>query len=128
MTRKEKELKTIEALGLKVGDRIKVKNNSLVNGVYEIKEREDMVIIIRPSEHGFNINFLITNDWEKVETPLKDKKYIELLCSDCPLYKFKMLNCIFVKGYKNMTIEEICNELEKEAKNARQEVLGEEEK
>ena len=134
MTRKEKELKMIEALDLKVGDRIKTKVDPTVLEIIEKEPdgfafRESFIALQEPGEEDFYlIQLLYEVDWERIEPPLKYKKCSDFKnCIDCPLFEFKALGCQFVEDYKDMTLEELCNKFEKEIKNAKQEICEEKE-
>ena len=92
MTRKEKELKALEALGLKVGDKIIF---TLSRNVYEIKE-DDRMTWLHKTIQSFDetIYLLFEYDWEKIEKPLKYKKCKDFDgCKDCPFANKRFINC-----------------------------------
>ena len=136
MTKKEKQKRLLESLGLGVGDRIKVtqKNNVHTNKIFIIRETED--------NHDYNgyylghessslkvedrylLSILIDMDWEKVETPLKDKTCDDIEgCDGCPLHNFYCAE-IIDEDLSNITVSEVYNGIEKKLFIAKEKIFG----
>ncbi len=89
MTRKEKEKILLDGLGLKVGDKIKVKY-FLRFETLEIEEETNCYSLLGKNgddECRYGITILVGEDFEKVKEPkrYKDMKCDELDCMKCPL-------------------------------------------
>lgn len=126
MTRKEKELKALEAFDLKIGDRIK--GNEPVNPFFKIVEDDTSIRVIN-EETGVEYNavyYITFYDWEKAETPLRDKKCKDFNCTGCPIYKAKQIECLIVKDISDITIGEVYNEIKEEVDEVGKELYGEE--
>lgn len=153
MTRKEAEKELLESLGLSVGDRIKVTQENYVhaNKIFVIRETEDdrdydgyylgletssfereMYLLSIPETPSlkkgmYSLSILIDTDWEKVETPLKDKKCEDFNnCEGCPLHDWFCAELID-EDPSNKIISEIYNKIEKKLFKAKEEIFGEEE-
>lgn len=139
MTRKEKDLKVLELFGLKVGDRIKIKEPK-----YFYMKKNIPFKIIEHYEHGeeciclddgsltpfVSVDILIKEDWEKVEPLLKDKKCGDFInCEGCP-FSDSFVSCGDIESVgenlREATLEDIYNGATKELKKLKKEIYGEE--
>ena len=140
MTRKEKDLKVLEAFGLNIGDRVKINSDTRTDvfrgNVFVITERTDGAIVLyqKIGDRVYNnitlkLGFLLDESWTRLETPLKDKKCEDFYfnhCKDCPFRKRKTLYCTYIDNYKQMTLEEIYNAIKQDFDKAKQEIYREE--
>lgn len=138
MTRKEKQKRLLESLGLSVRDRIKVtqKNNVHTNKIFVIRETEDdrdydgYYLGHESSsikvEEMYLLSILIDMDWEKVETPLKDKTCDDIEgCDGCPLHNFYCAE-IIDEDLSDITVSEVYNKIENKLFIAKEEIFGDE--
>lgn len=129
MTRKEKELKMIESLGLKIGDKVKLifgSDNTIVS-LTTIVEKEERLYLKSENEETFNIDILIREDWVKIKPPLKDMKCKDFKhCKDCPLSYIEGIECGYIKNMEEKTIEEIYNDIKQSVDKAKKVIFGEE--
>ena len=137
MIKKEVQKRLLESLGLMVGDRIKIiqKNHVHTNKIFVIRETEDerdydgyYLGLENPSlkKEMYLLSILIDMDWEKVETPLKDKKCDDIEgCVGCPLHDFYCADLIYGE-LSDMTVSEVYNRIEKKLFIAKKEIFGDE--
>ena len=136
MTKKEIQKRLLESLGLMVGDRIKVtqKNHVHTNKIFIIRETEDEgdydEYYLGPEtpsslrKEMYLLSILIDMDWEKVETPLKDKKCEDFdACDGCPLHDYFCADLID-EDPSNKTIGEVYDKIEKRLFKAKKEIYG----
>ena len=126
MTRKEKELKMLETLGLKVGDKIKA-----CYVIYEIVEEEEFHIL-HPVDNGVSelvnvgsiAHVLLDYDWKKIKSSIKDKKCKDFdRCIGCPIYKSDYLDC---GNGEEETLEEKYNKANQDLNKLKTEIFGDE--
>ena len=125
MTRKEKDLKVLELFGLKVGDKIKTKENRTYVIVWGNNEIE-----LRNTEKYCDkctILDLAILDWEKLDPSLKDKKCMEFIgCKGCP-FADMVVDCGGTKdNLEEMTLGEIYNIAKESYDKLRIKIFGEE--
>ena len=137
MIKKEVQKRLLESLGLMVGDRIKIiqKNHVHTNKIFVIRETEDerdydgyYLGLENPSlkKEMYLLSILIDMDWEKVETPLKDKTCDDIEgCVGCPLHDFYCADLIYGE-LSDMTVSEVYNRIEKKLFIAKKEIFGDE--
>ena len=128
MTRKEKELKVLEAFGLKVGDKIKIIFDCLEDTIVSlvtVVENEERFYLKNKEEATFNIDILFREEWEKVEPSLKDEKCKDVSCDVCPLNK-EHLYCRCYTAYSYETLGEIYEKIKADLDEAKKELDGEE--
>lgn len=139
MTKIEVQKRLLESLELMVGDRIKVtqKNYVHTNKIFVVRETEDKVkdeyndyyLELENScsrDKMYSLSILVEKDWEKVETPLKDKKCDDFEgCVGCPLHDFYCADLIY-GTLSGKTISEVYNRIEKKLFIAKKEIFEEE--
>ena len=124
MTRIEKELKMIEALGLKVGDVIE--RNEPTHHFFKIVENDTGIWVINEGTgvQYYAVHFITFYDWKKVKPSLKNKKCKDFdHCIGCPIYKSNYLDC---GNGEEETLEEKYNGVKQDLDKLKTEIYGEE--
>lgn len=136
MTRKEKQKRLLESLGLNVRDRIKItqKNNVHTDKIFVIREtkhdRDYDVYYLGPEnvfstkKEMYSLSILIDMDWEQLEIPLKDKTCDDIEgCVGCPLHNFYCAE-IIDEDLSDITVSDVYHKIEKKLFIARDELFG----
>lgn len=127
MTRKEKELKVLEAFGLKVGDKIKIIFDCLEDTIVSlvtVVENEERFYLKNKEEATFNIDILFREEWEKIKPSTKNKKCKDFdRCIGCPIYKSDYLDC---GNGEQETLEEKYNKAKQDLDKLKTEIYGDE--
>lgn len=137
MTKKEKDLKVLEAFNLKIGDSVKISPDTPTHifkgDVFVITERADGVIVLcqkiadTVSDNvAFNVGFLLDESWTKLKSSLKDKKCKDITCYDCPFGDFRLFDCDYDSDLKEKTIGEIYNSVKQDLDKVKKEIFGDE--
>lgn len=134
MTNKEKQLKMLEALDLRVYDVVEIKMGDFIHTARIREEGRDIILKSYTTNKEFNINVLLEYDFEVVEYHQKtwgETKCGAINCSKCPLGflvcagtiedtlsdKLDKMAHKFPKTEKGKKIYEICKEMLNEVRD-----------
>lgn len=131
MNRKEIQKRLLESLELKIGDKIKVTQESCfhTNKVFVIKgpvdDCDEYYLELENSyEDGkYLLSILVDNEWKKLKPPLSNKKCKDVNCDVCPFSK-GYLNCRCYVSYSDKTLGELFIEFKKDVDKAEEEIFG----
>lgn len=114
MTRKEKELKILNLLGLEIGDKITpvcANVTGLASLIFEAAEDNESIYFINKEKQRLDLSFIIENDFKKVSGLKKGTQTCsELTCDVCP---FSGLRCALANSNNSDTLYKIFNDLKK---------------
>ena len=107
MTGKEVKEKLLEALDLKIGDKIKI----IINGDikhFEINTDDFGIIGLHDKsnpdcKYGYTLRLLLECGFEKAETTrIGDRKCQDMLCDKCPLNSLNCINSLYSSNEINL--------------------------